>query len=212
MSKILSKYTERFVSKWLILIMDIFIISISFVFSTTIRFNFELTYTDPQLFKYHLLLVILVRLSSFLYLNTFSGIIRHTSIEDAKLLFKSVVLSSIELVLLSLLNLGPFTKYFQIPYSLLAIDFFIALFGLITSRFIIKAIFDNLLNSFKSQQMVIIYGAGQLGLITKNTILKDKKKRNQILCFIDDNSSKIGKSIEGTKVVSLEDALKLLYQ
>jgi FlaA1/EpsC-like NDP-sugar epimerase len=209
MSKILSKYTERFVSKWLILIMDIFIISISFVFSTTIRFNFELTYIDPQLFKYHLLLVILVRLSSFLYLNTFSGIIRHTSIEDAKLLFKSVVLSSLELVLLSLLDLSTFTKFVQIPYSLLAIDFFIALFGLIASRFIIKAIFDNLLNSFKSQQMVIIYGAGQLGLITKNTILKDKKKKNQILCFIDDNSSKIGKSMEGTKVVSLEDALKL---
>ncbi len=209
MSKILSKYTERFVSKWLILIMDIFIISISFVFSTTIRFNFELTYIDPQLFKYHLLLVILVRVSSFLYLNTFSGIIRHTSIEDAKLLFKSVVLSSIELVLLSLLALGTFTKFVQIPYSLLAIDFFITLFGLIASRFIIKAIFDNLLNSFKSQQMVIIYGAGQLGLITKNTILKDKKKKNQILCFIDDNSNKIGKSIEGTKVVSLEDAVKL---
>ncbi|MCP9754963.1 polysaccharide biosynthesis protein [Lacihabitans sp. CCS-44] len=209
MSKILSKYTERFVSKWLILIMDIFIISISFVFATTVRFNFELTYIDPQIFKYHLLSVILVRVSSFLYLNTFSGIIRHTSIEDAKLLFKSVVLSSIELVLLSLLDLGSYTKFVKIPYSLLAIDFFIALFGLIASRFIIKAIFDNLLNSFKSQQMVIIYGAGQLGLITKNTILKDKKKKNQILCFIDDNSSKIGKSIEGTKVVSLEDALRL---
>jgi FlaA1/EpsC-like NDP-sugar epimerase len=91
----------------------------------------------------------------------------------------------------------------------MAIDFFIALFGLIGSRFIIKSIFDNLLNSFKSQQMVIIYGAGQLGLITKNTIIKDKKKKNQILCFVDDNSSKIGKSIEGTKVVGLEEAVKL---
>jgi FlaA1/EpsC-like NDP-sugar epimerase len=209
MSKILSKYTERFVSKWLILGMDIFIIGISFVFATTIRFNFELTYIDPQLFKYHLLLVILVRISSFLYLNTFSGIIRHTSVEDAKLLFKSVVLSSIELVLLSLLDLGAYSKFVKIPYSLLAVDFFIALFGLIASRFIIKAIFDNLLHSFKSQQMVIIYGAGQLGLITKNTILKDKKKKNQILCFIDDNVSKIGKSIEGIKVVSLEEAQKV---
>ena len=208
MPKILSKYTEKFVSKWLILAMDIFIVGIAFLIATVIRFNFDLTYIDPQLFKYHLLLVLLVRVSSFLYLNTFSGIIRHTSIEDGKLLFKSVLLSSTGLFLLTLLDIGDLSKFTRIPNSLLAIDFFIALFGLISSRLIIKAVFDNLFDTFKSHQQVIIYGAGQLGMITKNTILKDKKKKNQILCFIDDNESKIGKSIEGTKVISYEDALK----
>lgn len=208
MSKFLYKYTERFVSKWLILIMDIFIVAISFVFATTVRFNFELTYIDPQLFKYHLLLVIILRVSSFLFLNTYSGIIRHTSIEDGKLIFKSIFFSSIELYLLSLLSLGKFSIYTSIPHSLLAIDFFISIFSLISSRLIIKSVFENLLNTFKSSQFVIIYGAGQLGMITKNTIQKDKRKKNQVLCFIDDNLGKVGKSIEGTKVISYEEALK----
>lgn len=208
MSKFLSKFSERFVSKWLVLVMDVFIVGISFVFSTALRFNFDLTYIDPQLFKYHLFLVILLRLSSFMYLKTFTGIIRHTSIEDGKLLFKSIVLSSIQLLILSLINLGNYSKYISIPTSLIAIDFFIVLFGLISSRLIIKGLFDSLLNSFKKQQFIIIYGAGQLGLITKNTIIKDKRKKVEVLCFIDDNLGKIGKSIEGTKVLSFDDAIK----
>ena len=168
-------------SKWLVLVMDIFIVGISFVFSTAILFNFDLTYIDPQIFKYHLLLVLLLRLSSFIYLKTYTGIIRHTSIEDGTLLFKSVVLSSIELVILTFINFGVYSKFTAIPYSLLAIDFFIVLFGLISSRFIIKGLFDGLLNTFKKQQFVIIYGAGQLGIITKNTIIKEKRMKYSVL-------------------------------
>ncbi len=195
-------------SKWLVLVMDIFIVGISFVFSTAILFNFDLTYIDPQLFKYHFLFVILLRSSSFIYLKTFSGIIRHTSVEDGKLLFKSVVLSSTELVIFNLINFGIYSKFTTIPYSLLVIDFFIVLFSLISSRLIIKGLFDGLLNTFKKQQFVIIYGAGQLGIITKNTIIKDKRKKNEVLCFIDDNPGKIGKTIEGIKVLSFTEAVK----
>ena len=195
-------------SKWLVLVMDIFIVGISFVFSTAILFNFDLTYIDPQLFKYHLLLVTILRLSSFIYLKTYTGIIRHTSVEDGKLLFKSVVLSSTELVIFNLINFGIYSKFTTIPYSLLVIDFFIVLFSLISSRLIIKGLFDGLLNTFKKQQFVIIYGAGQLGIITKNTIIKDKRKKNEVLCFIDDNPGKIGKTIEGIKVLSFTEAVK----
>ena len=110
-------------SKWLVLVMDIFIVGISFVFSTAILFNFDLTYIDPQLFKYHLLLVTILRLSSFIYLKTYTGIIRHTSVEDGKLLFKSVVLSSTELVIITVINFGVYSKFTTIPYSLFPIGY-----------------------------------------------------------------------------------------
>ena len=98
MRTFLSQFNDRFVSKWLVLAMDIFIISFSFIIATTIRYNFDLTYLDPSLFKYHFVWVVMVRTATFLFFRTYEGIIRHTSIEDAKLLFKSSFFSSLGLV------------------------------------------------------------------------------------------------------------------
>jgi FlaA1/EpsC-like NDP-sugar epimerase len=207
MQRLIQKYSDSFVSKWLVLVMDIFLVGVSFVFSTAFRFNFELTYVEQHIFKYHLLLVLLVRTATFIYLKSYTGVVRHTSLEDANLLTKASVLSTTELLLFSLLPLGQWTKYVQVPPSILFIDFFIGLVGLIASRLLIKTVFENLGNSLKFQKEVIIYGAGNLGIITKNTLLNDKKYKNHILCFIDDNPQKIGKSIEGIAVLEKSVAL-----
>jgi FlaA1/EpsC-like NDP-sugar epimerase len=208
MLKLFTRFNDKFVSKWLVLFMDIFIVGVSFVISTAFRFNFDLTYIDPSLFKYHLILVLFVRMATFIYLKTYVGIIRHTSMEDAVLIFKAISFSTIELVLFNLMPFGDSSKFIHIPYSILFIDLFIALVGLVTSRLLIKSIFESLFNTFKTHKDILIYGSGNLGIITKNTLQSDKKYRNNILCFIDDNEQKIGKSIEGIKVYSKKDALK----
>lgn len=210
MIKFLYKYNDKFVSKWLVLAMDIFIVIVSFFISTAIRFNFDLTYLDPSLFKYHVLWVVLVRTATFLFFQTFKGIIRHTSIEDAKLIFKASFFSAIELLLFNFLPDAGLAHFIHVPYSILFIDFFVVLVGLVSSRFLIKTVFESLSDSFKSKRKVMIFGAGRLGLVAKNTLLGDKRNNFQVLCFIDDNEQKIGKSIEGTKVISKEDAKQIL--
>jgi FlaA1/EpsC-like NDP-sugar epimerase len=47
---------------------------------------------------------------------------------------------------------------------------------------------------------VLIYGAGGSGIITKNTLLQDSASRYDIAGFIDDNTSKIGKTLEGIRI------------
>lgn len=205
MLKFFTKYNDRFVSKWLVLLMDIFLVGFGFIFSVVVRFNFDFTYLDPTIFKYHLLWVILIKTATFLFYQTYVGIIRHTSIEDAKLLFKAVFFSSFELICFNLLPDSGLIHFIQIPYSIVFIDFFVVLFALVASRFLIKAIFESLANSFKSNKKIIIYGSGRLGIIAKNTLLGDKKNSYSLLCFIDDNPQKIGKSIEGVKVISKKD-------
>ena len=210
MINFLNSFNDRFVSKWLVLAMDIFIISFSFIIATTIRYNFDLTYLDPSLFKYHFVWVVMVRTATFLFFRTYEGIIRHTSIEDAKLLFKSSFFSSLELVLFSFLpNIG-LAKYIHVPYSIILIDFFIVLVALVTSRFLIKAVFEGLADTFKSKRKVLIFGAGRLGLLAKNTLLADKKNNYQVVFMVDENNQKIGKSIEGVKVISKRDAKEVI--
>ncbi|SOE21811.1 NDP-sugar epimerase, includes UDP-GlcNAc-inverting 4,6-dehydratase FlaA1 and capsular polysaccharide biosynthesis protein EpsC [Spirosomataceae bacterium TFI 002] len=208
MNKYLQSVSEKFVSKWLILLMDIIIVCGSFVLASFIKFNFDLNYIDPNLFKYHLIIVVVLRISAFFYFKTYTGIIRHTSIEDAVNIFKATSISSLELIILNFIDFGRYSPYFHVPIPIILIGFFIVSVGLIFSRIMVKNTYTRLLNSFKVQKKVLIYGAGHLGRISKNTLQQDKRLKYEILAYIDDNSQLIGKTIEGTKVISRSEAIK----
>lgn len=208
MSQFLQKYADRFVSKWLILVLDLFICATTFSFASILRFNFDLIYINPNLFKYHLAIILVVKMAVFVYFKSYTGIIRHTSIEDAKMLFRVNTLSLGILLLCYVISWGGQTNTFlHLPLSILVIDYFVSSFALIFSRLLVKSIYENILGSFKTNVSVIIYGAGYLGLMVKNTLMKDKKKKYEILCFVDDNPQKINKTIEGVKVISRKEAI-----
>ncbi|GAB2609629.1 nucleoside-diphosphate sugar epimerase/dehydratase [Emticicia sediminis] len=208
MSKFLQKYTDRFVSKWLIFGLDIFICSVTFTFASILRFNFDLIYINPHLFQYYLVFVILIKTGVFIFFKSYTGIIRHTSIEDAKMLFRVNTLALGLLLISYVINWGKeLNTYLHIPLSILLIDYFISSFALIFSRLLVKSLYETILGTFKTNVNVIIYGAGYLGLMVKNTLVKDKKRKYDVLCFVDDNPQKINKTIEGIKVISKKQAI-----
>jgi FlaA1/EpsC-like NDP-sugar epimerase len=208
MTQFLQKYTDRFVSKWLILVLDLFICTTTFSFASILRFNFDLNYINPNLFKYHLAIILFVKTAVFAYFKSYTGIVRHTSIEDAKMLFRVNTLSLSVLLLFYVISWGgKINTFFHLPLSILVIDYFVSSFSLIFSRLLVKSIYEKILGSFKTNVRVIIYGAGYLGLMVKHTLMKDKKKKYEILCFVDDNPQKINKTIEGVKVISKKEAI-----
>jgi FlaA1/EpsC-like NDP-sugar epimerase len=78
---------------------------------------------------------------------------------------------------------------------------------MVTLRFLVKSFYESFINEFKPAVGVLIYGAGYSGLLTKNVIQNDRGINYQVLGFIDDNESKINKTIEGIRVYSLVEAL-----
>ncbi|MBA4853949.1 nucleoside-diphosphate sugar epimerase/dehydratase [Emticicia sp. BO119] len=208
MTNFLRKYTEKFASKWLILLVDLLICFVTFTIAIFVHFNFELTYVEPSIYKYHLLFVLSIRAIFFIFFKSYEGIIRHTSMEDAALLLKVVTISSIFIFLLS--NFGCYHNiiYLCIPPRITIISYFITLFALIFSRFLVKGLYDSFFRKIKLTSSVIIYGTGYMGLITKNSLLNDKVKNYKVLCFIDDNSQKINKTVEGIRVLSRDEAIE----
>jgi FlaA1/EpsC-like NDP-sugar epimerase len=71
----------------------------------------------------------------------------------------------------------------------------------------VKSFYESFINQFKPTIGVLIYGAGYTGMLTKNVFQTDRSTNYKILGFIDDNESKIGKTIEGIKVYSLPEVL-----
>ncbi|WP_226998225.1 polysaccharide biosynthesis protein [Aquirufa nivalisilvae] len=96
---------------------------------------------------------------------------------------------------------------FYVPLSILLIDFFICLFLMVSLRFWVKSFYESFIREFKPSVGILIYGAGYTGMLTKNVIQNDRSINYSILGFIDDNESKIGKTIEGIRVYSLPEAM-----
>ena len=208
-SLFIRRYSNRFLSRWLVLAIDVIIAIFSFLAATALRLNFRYEELHLEVFIYHFVFLLGIRFITFLYFKTYSGIIRHTSIEDAVLILKTIFTGTMVAAVISLA-----IRYFlqvetliYVPISILVIDFFICLFLLVSLRFMVKKFYESFINEFKPAVGVLIYGAGYSGLLTKNVIQNDRGINYQVLGFIDDNDSKVGKTIEGIRVFNLFEAL-----
>lgn len=208
-SLFIRRYSNRFLSRWLVLAIDVMIAIFSFLVATALRLNFRYEELHLEVFIYHFFFLLSIRLITFLYFKTYSGIIRHTSIEDAVLILKTIFTGTMVAAIISLA-----IRYFlqvetliYVPISILAIDFFICLFLMVSLRFMVKKLYESFINEFKPAVGVLIYGAGYSGLLTKNVIQNDRGINYQLLGFVDDNESKVGKTIEGIRVFNLAEAL-----
>jgi FlaA1/EpsC-like NDP-sugar epimerase len=208
-SSFIRKYSNRFLSRWLVLVFDSLIVIFSFSIATLLRMNFQIMEMDFSVFASQLTFVLGLRLLTFLYFQSYAGIIRHTSIEDAILILKAVFAGTFGAVVLSgvIRNTLGFEHVFNLSASILIIDFFICLFWMVILRFFVKSFYESFINQFKPTIGVLIYGAGYTGMLTKNVFQTDRSTNYKILGFIDDNESKIGKTIEGIKVYSLPEVL-----
>jgi FlaA1/EpsC-like NDP-sugar epimerase len=153
-----------------------------------------------------------VYLIAFLITRSFSGIIRHTGFSDAFKIFKAATIAYVFLLGSDLfLNLYSPQSGFQIPLTILTLHYLLVLLFLIGSRILIKRIFSLAQQSSKQKIPVIIYGAGSAGMMAKSALQQDPVYYYDIVAFIDDNSYKVRKSLEGIPVLSPKWALNESY-
>ncbi len=177
----------------------------AFQMAVVLRYNFELAQVDLQMMFSQSLMVLGFYFLSFLIFRSFSGVVRHTSVEDAIKLVKASGLASLAL---AVINLASY-KYFQqerhvllVPIAVLLIHFTFSTFLLISSRFVFKAIYQTLFDKGRVKLNILIYGAGSSGMLVKNTFSQDKNMQYNVIGFVDDNPTKQGKVIQGVRVYS----------
>ncbi|RXP52387.1 polysaccharide biosynthesis protein [Lutibacter sp. HS1-25] len=156
---------------------------------------------DTSKFRYQLPLVLAAALISFIAIGSYKGIIRHTSFRDAA----NVTLASFVMLLLLcgfvLLNrIFGVLLNFTIPLSILVIHFLLNMLFLVTSRNLFKEIYNLLTSTAKHYKRIMIYGAGEAGLLAYSVLKNDKDSHVQIVGFIDDDLSKSKKYIQGLKI------------
>lgn len=197
--------SERFLSRWVVLLFDISVVTTAYLIAVFIRFNFEPDRIEDGLLLEKIPIVLASYLVGFILGKSYVGVIRHTSIDDAFHLFRGSMIGLVTLVLCSFVfvDVESLSLYLVIPRSISLIHFLLGIFVLIGSRFMVKVLYQRIAASQNTKRTrVLIYGAGVSGIITKNTLLQDRNRDYEIQGFIDENSYKIGKSIEGVTVFS----------
>ncbi len=203
----LTNTAERYASKWLVLAIDIAIVAFSFVLSYFIRFNLTFDFDVDKLFV-QLPLITLVALLSFLIVGSYKGVVRHTGVRDVYNIFNSICLVSILTIFLVLVNRKlAIADNFTIPLSIIIINSLIAFIALVSSRFVFKSLFKSFVNEngFNSTKNILIYGAGESGVLTYGALTNHTKSNVKVVGYIDKDKKKIGKLINGVRVYAPED-------
>ena len=196
---------SAYTSRWIVLLIDISMSLQGFFLAYLIRFNFSLNFGTYN-FLGQLPYVAIVSLVSFLIIGSFKGIVRHTGTKDAINIFWSVTLIAITLLLISfIVNKYDFHRILYIPFGIIIIHYLLNIIFLISSRFIFKYLFDRIINGYKKPKSVLIYGAGDSGLLTYNTLSNSLQSNYRILGFLDDNKLKIGKQFNRIKIYNPVD-------
>ncbi|WP_203258701.1 polysaccharide biosynthesis protein [Hyunsoonleella ulvae] len=196
-----SFFSQRFVSKWLVFGIDLLIVGITFFAAYVVRFNFTLGFDISKL-GIQIPILLAISALSFLLVGSFKSVIRHTGFTDVVNVFKSVTLIMF-LITLSVLFNSAFglVESFTIPKSIIVIHALISFVALSGSRLIFKLAYNYLKCKFNRSKNVMIYGAGDSGIITYNALVNNSKINYNTVLFIDDDEKKRGKLINGVKIL-----------
>jgi FlaA1/EpsC-like NDP-sugar epimerase len=196
--------------RWLIFLGDVIICFFSLILAYLLRFNFkEIPPVEVESFKIVFPIVIGVRILSFLLAKTYQGIVRYTGSRDAARIFLALTAGMVFLLLLDFI-FYIIRGVYPIPLSIIGIEYMASTFFMLSSRFIFKALYMEFANPSREKRSVVIFGAGESGLITKRTLDRDRGTRFKVLAFIDDDPQKIGKQLEGISIQPFEKLDEIL--
>lgn len=200
--------------RWVVLIIDILIVFISYIASNFILNSFLNTFSlEKLLFK--LPIVVILYFICFLYFKTYKGIVKKTGLKDAENVFISNISAFLILLLISFVfrkfiesgnqETNIFSLLFRMSYSVIFVHLFITTVVMVVARLYYKWIYDYFFSKNIGIEKVLIYGAGDSGYITRDILQNDTQYNIKVVGFIDDNPSKIGKIVDGVKIYSIND-------
>lgn len=201
LTSLFKKIIKNNIPRWFILLIDIYIVVNTFIISYLVRFNFSFSFDTSKLLV-QLPLVVIIALVSFLVVGSYKGIIRHSGVKDAiNITFASFILMILLGGIIFLNRSFEFLSNLTIPISIIVIHFLLNVIILIASRYLFKELYNFImLGITEIDTRVLIYGAGEAGMLTYSVLKDDKKNKVKIIAFIDDDKKKSAKKLNGVTI------------
>jgi FlaA1/EpsC-like NDP-sugar epimerase len=197
----LHKISQKYASKWLVLLFDIFIIVGTFFLAYLIRFNFKLDFDLTLLLK-QIPYVMVSAAISLIAVGSYKGVVRFTGFKDiVNVVIGANILATIFICCTFLSRkLMEDDSLFNLSGSIIYTHLLLNILFLIGAKLFIKSIYNSITQDSKSISNVLIFGAGNSGMLTYDAIQNDTKSGFRVVGFIDDDERKINKKINLLRV------------
>jgi FlaA1/EpsC-like NDP-sugar epimerase len=201
---------EGYTPRWIVWLIDIAITAFALFVAYLLRFDFSIPQVEIETLHVVLPMVLGVRALSFLIARTPWAIVRYMSQKDAMRILITILAGTAIFYGFNQITYRLVNGIYYIPHSILLIEFLATTFGLVSSRLIYKALWTEMRNPSAQKKNVIVYGAGESGLITKRTIDRDAASNQRVRAFVDDDESKSGRKLEGATIYHTSKLSSLL--
>mgnify|MGYP002852885256 CR=1 FL=1 len=199
------------ISRVYVLAFDIFLVLMAICFVPLVGYYPDYYKVALNYYFQSTISVFLLFIIGFLCTGSYKGIIRYTGFKDIEQISTTtgcvfMSLCIVRYIITNHDNLKAANAF--IPnYLTIFLICMVALTFMVFGRLFIRRIYNEYMRPQPNKLNVVIYGAGDAGPITQNALYQDTSTQYNIVCFVDDSHKKIGKSINGVRILSPETVL-----
>lgn len=200
------RYAPKSFSKWLVLLFDCFLFFVSFWIYVFIKYIYHLEYLNIKAELILFVPIFLIFLINTFIFGSYQGLVRYSGFGDIKkigfaCLGTFITAFMLKTILARFLPIEYIHKFFLSHTEVVFVSMLV--FTLMTvSRLVIRRIYNENISHKQTPINTVIYGAGDAGIITNRALEQDTSTYYNVVAFIDNSSSKIGKSINGISILS----------
>ncbi|ALM49907.1 polysaccharide biosynthesis protein [Flavobacterium psychrophilum] len=208
-----SLHNLGYLPRWIILLLDVFVISMTGLFSYMIIYRTGILYVKPAVYSISIPVYLFTSILSFRAFRTYAGIIRHSSYIDAvKIFFAQFTTAFLLLAINSFYwSVTDHLLFLNIGILINAVFSFSCLF---LYRVLVKQVFENYFNNNQSTKLVrsIIYGSDANAIAVANALKSEIPARFKIVGFIDKSSHNKSKMILGLPILQHKKRVSVLMR
>lgn len=191
---------------WTILLIDLLTIIISTLLSYALRYDFHSIFMESSTLDATLVWTVLINLIFFRVFRTYSNVLRFSSFVDIMRIFVALTVSYVVLVLLSILSQEVWNLPMGAP-GIFFISYVISISMMVSSRVIVKTLYEWVYNGNKQNINVFIYGTKEAGVNIAKAIRVNLRNNYRLRGFISDEAEVVGKVMMGVEVFPNDENL-----
>ena len=210
----MKKYSlsNKVVPRWVIIVLDFFIVASSFSVSFFIVYRFEFINILRGYFFIYTNLYCLTSLAVMYAMRIHTGLIRYSNTRDVLRIFSAVFCCSVlYLVLINIWILPKWPLGRVTINMIMLVNFFVSSTLLILLRTAAKSAYFYINNySNAKKTVVLIYGSDTSAVLVKQALESSVKTNFSVIGFVDDDPNKINKEIQQLKVYDIDKLENLI--
>ncbi len=197
----------RILPRWLVFLLDLFLVCFCLFLSRMLKFNFNLVHVSVGL-RFMMSTVLVINAILFYLFKSYSGIVRYTNIEDTSRL---VMINAVSAFLYFAINIFILKSGNYFSLQIVTINFFITSFVIISYRLAVRYCF----NFYKAlsqggdkedKKKVVVYDTSADGQHIKNVMNNLPNGDMQVVAFLDNSFHTAGKLLEGIPIYSTQES------